>query len=442
MGMADTIEPKAGIVAGTSALVRSRYRWVVCFLICLMSLIIFMDRTNISIAAPAIIKEFGLSKTEMGFVFSAFAWAYALGNIPGGWLGDRFGPRLMLTLMVLFWSVMTMATAHAVGFVSLVVIRFVFGLGEAGAWPTATRGMQHWYPKSERGFVNGATHSAALLATSVVPLVGVAIMDAFGWRSIFHIFGVFGIVWAVAWWFLYRDRPERHGRVNEAELAYIRQDATPGTAAAPAAANPAVPWAKILTSRNMWCLAASYIAFNYTSYFFYYWMPTYLIEHHHISLKAMGIMASLPLAAGAIGSLMGGVLTDTVYRRTKNLKWSRRAVCIMAMLGAAVFMIPAGLSDQPAVVVLFLALSIFFLTFVLAPAWAVAMDISGGFSGTVSGVMNMVGQGGGSLSPIVFGALAQNGYWIAPFYITSGVLVAAAVIWGFLIDPERSVLER
>ena len=302
----------------TNALKRTNFRWVVCFLICLMSWIIFMDRTNISIAAPAMMKEFGLSKTQMGVVFSVFAWAYALGGVPGGWLGDRFGPRKMLTLMVLFWSVMTMATAHAIGFVSLIAIRFVFGLGESGAWPTATRGMQHWYPKSERGFVNGATHSAALFATSAVPLIGVAIMRAYGWRSVFHIFGVFGIAWAVLWYFIYRDRPENHKSVNAAELAYIRDAANQGGTAVPAETqksetkkNP-VPWGRLLTSPNLWYLSISYIAFNYTTYFFYYWMPTFLMERHHVSFKTMGLLASMPLFMGAIGALVGGALTDAI----------------------------------------------------------------------------------------------------------------------------------
>lgn len=429
---------------GRNALQRTNFRWVVCFLIALMSWIIFMDRTNISIAAPAIIKEFHLSKTQMGVVFSAFAWAYAIGGVPGGWLGDRFGPRKMLTLMVLFWSVMTMATAHAVGFASLVVIRFVFGLGESGAWPTATRGMQYWYPKSERGFVNGATHGAALFATSVVPLLGVAIMNVFGWRSVFHIFGLFGIVWSVAWYFIYRDRPENHSRVNEAELAYIQDRESQGSKPAVEAAKDkgAVPWGRLLSSPNLWYLAVSYIAFNYTTYFFYYWMPTFLMERHHLSFKSMGVLASMPLFMGAVGALSGGMLTDAIYKRTRNLKWSRRAVCIAAMLGAAVFMIPSGLVASPAAVVLCLSAAIFSLALVLAPAWAVAMDIAGGHTGSVSGVMNMVGQGGGSISPIIFGALAQRGYWMAPFYITSGVLLAAALMWAFLINPERSVLDR
>ena len=207
---------------------RTSYRWAVLFMIAMMALITFMDRTNISIAAPRMSKDFGLSKTQMGFVFSAFAWAYALGQLPGGWITDKLGSRKVLTLVVLFWSMMTMATAHAFGFISLVVIRFIFGLGEAASWPAGTQAMQYWYPKSERGLVNGVTHSCGQFATSIVPLLGVAIMAAWGWRSIFHIFGVIGIIWAIGWWVMYRERPEQHKRVNAAEAAYIRDGAPRG----------------------------------------------------------------------------------------------------------------------------------------------------------------------------------------------------------------------
>ena len=203
-----------------------------------------------------------------------------------------------------------------------------------------------------------------------------------------------------------------------------------------------VPWLRILKSRNMWALGAAYVAFNYTTYFFYYWMPTFLVERHGITLKSMGLLASLPLASGAVGSLCGGFATDLVYKTTKNARLSRRLVCIAAMLGAALFMIPAGLSEQPVLVVTLLALSIFCLALVLAPIWSVAMDVSAGYSGTVSGIMNGVGQAGGSISPIVFGALSQAGYWVAPFYLTSGILVIAALMWAFVIDPESTVLER
>jgi sugar phosphate permease len=418
---------------------RTSYRWAVLFMIAMMALITFMDRTNISIAAPRMSKDFGLSKTQMGFVFSAFAWAYALGQLPGGWITDKLGSRKVLTIVVLFWSLMTVATAHALGFISLVVIRFIFGLGEAASWPAGTQAMQYWYPKSERGLVNGVTHSCGQFATSIVPLLGVAIMTAWGWRSIFHIFGTIGIVWAIGWWVMYRERPEQHKRVNPAEAAYIRDGAPTGSQMAK---KPDIPWKLILTSPATYVLGIAWSAYTYTAYFFWYWLPTYLLEFRHISLKNMGYLAPLPLFAGAVGVVVGGIITDYAYKKTGNLKWSRRGICIVAMLGSALFAIPAGTMDKAVPVVICLILCNFFVSLCSAATWAVSIDIAGGYAGSVSAIMNMIAQLIGSLSAIIFGILVQRGYWVAPFYLTSAVTIASALLWAFAINPERTVLER
>jgi sugar phosphate permease len=418
---------------------RSSYRWAVLFMIAMMALITFMDRTNISIAAPRMSKDFGLSKTQMGFVFSAFAWAYALGQLPGGWITDKLGSRKVLTIVVLFWSLMTMATAHALGFISLVVIRFIFGLGEAASWPAGTQAMQFWYPKSERGLVNGVTHSCGQFATSIVPLLGVAIMAAWGWRSIFHIFGTIGIVWAIGWWMMYRERPEQHKRVNAAEAAYIRDGAA---TSGPVKKKTDIPWKLILTCPATYVLGIAWSAYTYTAYFFWYWMPTYLLEFRHISLKNMGYLAPLPLFAGAIGVVAGGIITDYAYRKTGNLKWSRRGICIVAMVGSAIFAIPAGTMDKAVPVVICLILCNFFVSLCSAATWAVSIDIAGGYAGSVSAIMNMIAQLAGSVSAIIFGILVQRGYWVLPFYLTSAVTLTSALLWAFAINPERSVLDR
>jgi len=418
---------------------RTSYRWAVLFMIAMMALITFMDRTNISIAAPQMSKDFGLSKTQMGFVFSAFAWAYALGQLPGGWITDKLGSRKVLTIVVLFWSLMTMATAHALGFISLVVIRFIFGMGEAASWPAGTQAMQFWYPKSERGLVNGVTHSCGQFATSIVPLLGVAIMTAWGWRSIFHIFGTIGIVWAIGWWVMYRERPEEHKLVNAAEAAYIRDEAPAGSQVKK---KVDIPWKLILTSPATYVLGIAWSAYTYTGYFFWYWMPTYLLEFRHISLKNMGYLAPLPLFAGALGVVVGGIISDYAFKKTGNLKWSRRGVCIAAMVGSALFAIPAGTMAKPVAVVLCLILCNFFISLSSGTTWAVAMDISGGYAGSVSAIMNMIGQFAGSISAIIFGALVQRGYWVAPFYLTAAVTITSALLWAFAINPERTVLER
>jgi sugar phosphate permease len=416
---------------------------VVLFLISLMYLITYMDRTNISVAAPGMAEEFGLSKTEMGIVFSAFLWAYSIGQIPGGWFADRFGARKVLLVIVPFWSLMTVATALAVGRSSLIFTRFVFGLGEAGAFPTATRAMQLWFPRSERGLVQGVTHSFSRFAVAIVPFISVSILVAWGWRWIFYLFGGAGLLWALVFWAFYRDRPEEHARVNPSELAHIRGYDPEGMIkpSGDLRAKTAAPWGRIFGSANMWYIAAAYGCFFYGTYFYITWFPTYLLEYRHLSLQAVGIFASLPLLAGMVGDIAGGSLTDLLYRRTGRLKLARRAVAAPAMLASAICLIPAATTVNAGMAILCLTGSFFFLEMVIGPAWAVPMDVGGEYSGTVTGVMNMAGSLSASMSPLVFGFLAEKGSWTAPFLITAGILVTGALIWTFLINPEASVVD-
>src|SRR5271165_3644453 len=197
-------------------------RWYILFLISLMYLITYLDRVNISTAAPIISKEFGFDKIAMGAIFSSFVWSYALFQVPGGWLGDRFGPRRVLTIIVIYWSVMTGLTAAATGALSFTIVRFLFGIGEAGAFPVATRAMQMWYPRQERGFVQGITHSASRLGAAIAPPIVVLIMTTFGWHWVFYICGMVGLLWSVLWYLTYRNLPEEQPSVGQAELAYIR----------------------------------------------------------------------------------------------------------------------------------------------------------------------------------------------------------------------------
>jgi sugar phosphate permease len=421
---------------------RTHIRWYVLLLISLMYMITYMDRSNISIAAPAIAKEFGFNKTEVALFFSAFAWAYAAGQVPGGWLADFFGPKRVLLAIVPFWSLMTAATAWASGATSFFVVRFIFGLGEAGAFPTASRAMQLWFPKSERGFVQGMTHCFSRLAIAITPLVAVVIMNAWGWRWIFYIFALLGIAWSLVFFYFYRNRPEDEARVNTAELAHIR-GTLPNGEISPATTQiqSAVPWRAIFTSPNMWFIAAAYGCFFYGAYFYVSWFPTYLLEFRHLSLNSVGYLASLPLISAMLGDLAGGLLTDDILRKTGNLRLARRVVAAPGLLLAALLLIPAGTTDSAITAVLCLTASNFFLELVLGPAWAVPMDVGGTSSGTVTAVMNMVGAIGASISPLVFGLLVERGSWVAPFYVTAGVLTAGSLIWIFLIDPEKSVVD-
>jgi sugar phosphate permease len=443
--MPDTTRiPVPGSIAVPESVVSrsTKTRWLVLLLISLMYMITYMDRTGISIAAPAMEREFGLSKTAIGVVFSVFLWAYAIGQIPGGWLADRFGPRLVLLIIVPFWSLMTAMTAVASGLTSLIGIRFVFGLAESGAFPTATRAMQLWFPKAERGIVHGVTHSFSRFAVAMVPFLAVSIMVRLGWRWIFYLFGATGLLWSAAFYLLYQNLPEKHARVNQEELARIRgRDADGKIKPITLHQQLATPWKTIFRSANMWYIAAGYCCFYYGTYFFMTWFPTYLVDYRHLSLKTVGVWASLPLLAGMVGDIVGGTLTDKVYRRTGKLKFARRIVAAPAMLASGVCLIPAATAHSAWTAILCLTASLFFLELVISPAWAVPMDVGGEYSGTVCGVMNMAGSLAASLSPIIFGALVQRGFWILPFFISAGVLLTGALIWAFLIDAEKLVID-
>jgi sugar phosphate permease len=418
-------------------------RWYILGLICLMYLITYLDRVNISTAAPAISEEFGFDKITMGAIFSAFGWAYALFQVPGGWLSDRFGARPVLATIVAYWSVMTAATAAAGGWMSFVVVRFLFGMGEAGAFPGATRAMQLWYPRQERGLVQGLTHSASRLGAAIAPPIVAVIVTTLGWRSVFYICGAFGVLWAIWWYLSYRNLPEEHGMVNRAELAHIRGVGDDGQvkAAVIERSGASVPWATVLQSPNMWAIMCAYFTYIYCLYIFLTWLPSYLVEFRHFTLIKVGLFAALPLVAGVIGDTVGGIATDWLLHTTGSAKLARRSVAITGLLGCAMFIVPAALTEDAYIAVYCLTGAMFFLECTIGPAWAVPMDTGGKYSGTISGMMNMAGNFGGAISPLVFGILAQYGNWQLPFILAAALLVVGAAIWAFWLDPDRSCVE-
>jgi sugar phosphate permease len=270
-------------------------------------------------------------------------------------------------------------------------------------------------------------------------------MVAFGWRWVFYIFAVVGVLWAIAFYVIYRNSPEEHNKVNRAELAHIRRVDKDGNIVEPMKRKdrPKLSWGTLLGSSNMWFVIVGWMAYNYCIYFFVTWLPTYLTEYRHFSLKEMGLLASLPLFAGVIGDTVGGIVSDHLYRKTNDLKRARRLVAGPAFLLTAAFLVPAAATESPYAALGYLAGAMFFLECVIGPAWAIPLDVGGEYSGTVSGLMNMGGNLAGSLSPIVFGYLVQqHGSWVAPLYLQAAICIVGAIMWFFFIDPTKSVVHK
>src|SRR4051812_10424525 len=434
--LADTA-PRAVAMRTAAA---TRTRWWMLGLFSLMYLICYLDRGIISVAQPEMRQTFGLSLGQMGYILAAFTWAYAIGQIPVGWLGDRFGPKRVLTILIVCTSLSAILTGAAVGLVSLFTARFFLGIAESGAFPVASRGMQLWFAPSERGRIQGVTHFFSRFAVAITPLTAGGLLLAYGWRVMFYVFGALGFLWVVSFFWFYRERPEDHVHVNREELAQIRGVDAQGNINALSTSKQQTPWRRILLSPNMWWIGLGYACFFFGTNFYLTWYPTYLREHRGLSVAALGVWGSIPLFAGMLGDVVGGSLSDLILKRTRNAKLARRGIAVPGFILAGAFVIPAAMVSDTTMSILMLSASFFFLEWVIGPAWAVPMDVGGRFSGTVTGVMNMAGALAASLTAIVYGSLFGAGYWVAPFLVSAAVMGAGAIIWMFLIDPDRSVV--
>jgi MFS family permease len=392
--------------------------------------IAYLDRVCISMAAPAIKADLGLGDAQMGYVFSAFTLAYALFEVPSGWLADRFGARWMLTRIVIWWSAMTAATGAATGFLSLVALRWLFGMGEAGVLPSMARAYSRWLPLAERGRAFGLTIMAAALGGAATQPLVVALLERLSWRQAFPIFGSVGLAWAAAWFVWFRDDPREHRGVNAAELARIG-----GTPPSP---HPAVPWRALLRSRGMLALCAMYFGAIYGWYFYLTWLPTYLLRARGFEIRAIGWLAALPLLSIAAGSLLGGALGDALARRF-GLRVGLRAPGLVGLPLAALAIAGAVTTGDPRTAAFCLAAAAGLAALGVAPAWAVCLAVGGRHAGVVSGAMNTFGNLGGVASPVVVGwCLEAWGAWETPLWTVAALYLAAAACW-LGIDPERPV---
>jgi MFS family permease len=440
----DGLAPEFQSTPAQDVVTRVRYRVLV--MLCLLSFILYLDRICIGQAVGSIEYDLDISHTAMGFVLGAFTLAYGLFEVPTGHWGDRYGSRGVLTRIVLWWSAFTALTGAAMGLVMLLVVRFAFGAGEAGALPNAARVVARWFPAGSRGPAQGTVITSALVGGAVAPVITQYLLQGLGWRWSFVALGIPGILWAVVFYWWYRDDPGEHRAVSAGERQYIT-----GGGARPTrgAAHPPVPWKSVLTSANIWLLGGVISCGAFTTYLFFSWYPTYLQQARGVTPRLSGWLASLVLAAGAVGSIPGGYVSDWLVRRTGSRRWSRRAIGCGALGSAAVAMVASIAFEDPWLAGSCAAWACLAIHFQLASWWGAVTEISGPHLGALFGLMNSLGVPGAVASQLFLGWfvdwLGGLGYvgraqWDPAFYVYGTFLLAGALCWLF-IDATKSVVE-
>jgi len=397
-------------------------RYLVVFILFLLSMITYIDRVCISSAKEPIAAELSLSDEAMGAVFSAFALGYALAQVPSGWLADRFGPRLALSVVVTAWSILTALTGAARRFVPLLVIRFLFGVGEAGAFPGAARAFYNWLPTGERGRANGIIFSGTRLGGALsFPLLA-WMLATWGWRASFGILGALGVGWAALWLAWFRDHPEK-----------------PVPREAPVGAQ-GLTFSQVFRSKGMALAMAQYFSGNFTFFICLSWMHPYLKQHYRLSSAEAAAYSMVPLLLGATAQWVAGFMVDSLYRRPALRPWSRRLPGILGFLLAAGGLAGVTLAGTPALAVAYFTLATFGADMTISPSWAYCMDIGGKHSGAVSGSMNMLGNIGSFVSANAFPYLYRLTGSATAYFLTAAALnVASLACWYHMrsLEPHR-----
>lgn len=413
-------------------------RWVFVLSAFVLSLLLYIDRIAISTAKDGIVGDLGLTDTEFGWVLSSFALGYALLQIPSGVLVDRFGPRRLLTAIVIFWSIFTAVTGHVSGLVAMIACRFLFGAGEAGAYPALARAIYAWVPLKERGIVNGINFSGSRLGAAGALILMPWLIDALGWRHMFTLLGVIGIVWALIWWWWFRDDPRDAG-MGEAEYALVNA----GRATSPTTGSaPRLSLGDALADRTMWFNCAQYFCSNFTAFFALTWLFPFMKSQYDLSMATAGLLSALPFLGGTVGNWVSGALVDRLYSAGYH-DWSRKGPAIIGFALGAVGLFMASDAQTAVEAVGWLTLAVFGIDMVLAPSWSLCVDIGRASSGMVSGTMNFAGNVGSFVTGLAFPyLLAWFGGDHHPFFYVAAGLNALAVLFWLGIRPSRPIAPR
>jgi MFS family permease len=412
----------------------TRARYVVVTFMVLLAMVTYLDRACIGAMAPSIAREFSLDEGQMSWVFFAFIISYAIFEIPTARWADKGGAKRVLIRIVSWWSLFTIATAGAFNYVSLLATRFLFGAGEAGAWPCVARVMSRWVPKRARGTAKGIFFAGAYASATLTTLIVTPLLSHMSWRTILVVFGCVGFVWVFFWQRWFRDEPADHPATNEAERELILADRPPKV---PQPRGWAF-WRKLLRQRNVLLLCVAYMPNCATFYFCITWLPTYLMKQHGFEKAELGVVAALPLFLSTGTQFLGGWFSDLIARRF-GLTAGRRTPGIVGYTLAAGFIVAASLSKQPVFAAVMIGLAAGTCMLTTATAWSTCVDIGREYSATVSATMNTAGQIAAMASaPIVGYSVKWFGDWNMPFWLLAGLFLVGAACWVF-IDPRKPV---
>ena len=404
----------------------TRIRYSIVLLAVLIDMTSYMDRVCISVAAPSLEQEFALSKTQMGWVFSIFSLAYALGQTPWGMLADKIGARRIVSVAVVWWSAFTALTAASWNYASLLIVRLFFGAGEAALSPAIASAFGRWVPVADRSTAFGAFLSGGRVGGAIAPPIAAILLLNYGWRTMFMAFAGLGLAWAVAWRWWYRNHPSEHPRINQAEVELIETGVAQD---GPVGADIPGPWSLLRRSPQLVMLLG--VSFGYTVMWQFYitWFPTYLVEERGFSLERAGYIAGLPFLFGAVANWVGGLLTDWLSRSMAPAR-ARQLVGFCALLSAGGLMLAGILTPAALPGALLMASAAFAGDMVLGPIWASAVGLGGAAGGTAGGMLNTTSNLGGFVSPVIMGwALDAWGNWRAVLLLAVASNFAAAALW-------------
>lgn len=401
---------------------------IVLAILCAMYFLFFVNRTNLAIAGASIQEDLGLSNTDLGLVFAAFGLPYALLQPLGGAIGDKFGPRRTLAVCTLIVCFATGWVGAATGIVSLILARLLLGIGEGAGFPTATRAMSAWTPKGRWGFAQGITHTFSRVGNAATSLIVASLIAMFAWRAAFFMLVPVTLAWAVIWFWYYRDDPRTHPGVTPEQLGRL-------TPRGRGTVHSAIPW--LALGRRMAPVTVVDFCYGWFLVVFQTWIPNYFVQNHGLNLGKTALFSTAVLFAGVIGDTVGGILTDTILHRTGSILLARRGVLILGFLGACLFMIPVVFTGDLIVATLCLSLAFFFAELIVAPIWAIAMDIAPSYAGTASGMMNFGFGLASILSPVFFGYTIEHTHnWTLAFCVSIALLLLGAFLTCFL-RPDR-----